>query len=216
LASGQNNRGLLLSATGRLEEAAKDYDEAILIQKQLAADFPNQPDLRNELAATCVNLGKLHLQQKNWAEAKRVLLEGRPHHLATLRANSRHPTYRQFYRSHLVLLTAVHAGLLEKDDALGTAAERRDLGWDPPTDAYDAASFLSRCIPIAALHDKLDDKRRADAAHFYAVAAMTLLRDAVDKGFEDAAKMREDVTLAPLHPLDDFQKLVVGLEHKGK
>src|SRR5262249_51528382 len=101
LAASHNNRGNLLSATGRFKEAEADYDAALRIQKQLAADFPNQSDLHNDLAGTCTNLGFFHRLQGNWAAAKRLLLEGRPHHLATLKANPRHPTYRQVYRHHL-------------------------------------------------------------------------------------------------------------------
>jgi MFS family permease len=29
----------------------------------------------------------------------------------------------------------------------------RDLGWDAPADAYDAACFLSLCVPVVAKHD---------------------------------------------------------------
>src|SRR5262249_42899451 len=49
LAESHNNRGNLLSVTGRFKEAEADYDAALGIQKQLAADFPNQSDLHNDL-----------------------------------------------------------------------------------------------------------------------------------------------------------------------
>ena len=160
LAQSLNSRGNLLDATGRLKDAEQDYDQALSIQKQLAADFPTQPDLRNHLAGTCVNLAFLYPRQRNWAAAKRLLLEGRPHHLAALKANPRQPTYRQYYRAHLGQLTEVHAGLLEQEDAVRTAETCRDLGWNAPADAYDAACMLSQCVPIVAKHDKLDDKQR--------------------------------------------------------
>jgi serine/threonine protein kinase len=216
LAASHNNRGNLLTATGRLKEAEADFDAALGVFKQLAADCPNQPDLHNDLAGTCVNLAILHQQQEDRAAAKRLLLEGRPHHLATLKANPRHPTYRQFYRKHLKVLTEVHAGLLEKDEAVRTAEARRDLGWDPPADAYDAAGFLSGCIPIAAKHQKLDDRQREESAQFYTNAALKLLRDAVSKGYQDVAHIKKDTDLDPLRPRDDFQKLVAQLEGKGK
>jgi hypothetical protein len=50
-----------------------------------------------------------------------VLVEGRPHCLAALKANPRHPEYRQVYRNHLSILTQVHAGLLEQAHAVRTA-----------------------------------------------------------------------------------------------
>ena len=199
-----------------LKEAEADHDAALGIQKQLAADFPNQSDLHNDLAGTCTNLASFHRLKGNWAAAKRLLLEGRPHHLATLKANPRHPTYRQFYRNHLKVLTEVHAGLMKKDEAVRTAEARRDLGWDPPADAYDAAGFLSGCIPIAAKHQKLDDQQRQESAQFYTDAALKLLRDAVSKGYKDVAHMKKDTDLDPLRQRDDFQKLVAELEGKGK
>jgi hypothetical protein len=84
---------------------------------------------------TCVNLALLQQQPGKWAVAKRLFLEGRPHHLAALKANPRHPIYRQFYRNHLNLLTRVHAALLEQTHAVCTAETCRDLGRDAPADA---------------------------------------------------------------------------------
>ncbi len=132
LASSHVNRGTLLRIAGRPREAEKDYGQALTIYTRLAADFPNQPDLRGELAGTYVHLGTLHQKQGDWAAAKQLLLEGRPHHLAALQANSRHPNYRQFYHRHLAVLAAAHAGLLEPQDALRTAETRRDVGWGAP------------------------------------------------------------------------------------
>ena len=215
LARSHNNRANLLRDTGRRGEAEKDYDQALIIQKQLAADFPDQPDLRNELACTCVNMAISQSLQGNWAAAKRLLMEGRPHHLAALKANPRHPTYRLFYRNHLNMLTEVLAGLLEQEDAVRTAEIRRDLGWQAPADAYDAATFLCWCIPIAAKHDKLDDKQRKEAVQFYGDAAMKLLRAAVSKGYKDVQHIRKDTDLDPLRRREDFKKLVAELNGKG-
>src|SRR5262249_28548441 len=144
---------------------------------------------------------------KNWAAAKRLLLEGEPHDLAALKANPRNPSYRQFYHKHLAMLTVVHAGLLEKDEAVRTAAARRDLGWDPPADAYDAARFLSLCVPIVAKHDRLDATQRREAAQFYGDAAMKLLCNAVSKGYNDVAHLKKDTDLDPLRQRDDFRTL---------
>src|SRR5262249_7888789 len=158
----------------------------------------------------------IHEQQGDRAAAKRLLLEGRPHHLAALKANPRHPAYRQSYRFHLAMLTASHAGLLEQEDAVRTAETCRGLGWDAPADAYNAACYLSRCVPVVAKHDKLDATRRKEAAQFYGDTAMKLLRDAVSKGYEDVALMKKDPDLDPLRRRADFRTLVAELEGKGK
>jgi serine/threonine protein kinase len=216
LAESHSNRGVVLYTMGRLQEAERDYEQALSIRKQLATEFPNQPDIQNDLAGTCVNLALLQQQLRNWAAAKRLLLEGRRHHLTVLKANPSHPTYREFYRNHLMVLATVHAGLLEQEDAVRTAETRRDLGWNAPADAYGATCFLSRCIPIVAQHDKLDDKQRKEAARFYGDAAMKLLREAVSKGYSDVVHMKKDTDLDPLREREDFQKLVAELEGNGK
>jgi tetratricopeptide (TPR) repeat protein len=216
LAWSHGARGNLLKNTGRLKEAEQDYDQALSIQKQLATDFPNWTVLRNELGRTCVDLALLHSQQGGWSAAKRLLLEGRRHHLAALKANPRNPRYRQFYGNHLVALTTAHAGLLEPEDAVRTAETYRNLGWDAPADAYNAACALSLCIPIVAKHANLDEKQRKEAARFYGDAAMKFLRDAVSKGYGDVAHLKKDTDLDPLRPREDFQKLIAQLQGKGK
>jgi tetratricopeptide (TPR) repeat protein len=216
LARSLNNRANLLTATARLKEAEKDFEPALSIVKQLAADFPNQPDIQNDLAATCVNLALVQLLQRNWIIAKRLLLDGRPYHLAALKANPMNPIFRQFYRNHLSALTAAHAGLLEQEDANRTADTCRSLGWDPAADAYDAACALSLCVPIVVQHDKLDATQRKEAAQFYGDAAMRFLRDAVSKGYKDEAHMKKDTDLDSLRQRDDFRKLVADLEGKGR
>jgi tetratricopeptide (TPR) repeat protein len=216
LARSHLNRGSLLSNTGRLTVAAEDYGQALSISKQLVADFPDQPDLRSQLASTYGNLATLQRQRGDWAAAKRLLLEGHPHVLAALKSNPRHPTYRQYYRDHLNVLTTLHAGLLEQEDAVRTAETYRDLGWNPPLDAYNAACSLSLCVPIVAKHGKLDATQRKEAAQFYGDAAMKLLRDAVGKGYQDLPHMKKDTDLDPLRQREDFQKLVAELEGMAK
>jgi tetratricopeptide (TPR) repeat protein len=216
LAGSHNNRGNLLVLMGRPQEAVKDYEQALSIRKQLVADFPRQPGLHNDFAGTCGNLANHHLRQGNAAAAKRLLLEGRPHHLAALKANPRHPTYRHIYRMHLNLLTVAHAVLLEQEDAVRTAETCRDLGWNAPADAYNAACSLSLCVPIVARHDQLDDKQRKKAEQFYGDAAMKMLRVAVSQGYKDVPHMKKDTALNPLRQREDFRKLVAELEGKGK
>ena len=111
-----------------------------------------------------------------------------------------------------IKLTAVHAGLLEQQDAVRTAETCRDLGWSAPDDAYDAACFLSLCVPIVVQHDKLDDKQRKEAAQFYRDAEMKLLRDAPSKGYKDVAQIKKDTDLDPLRQREDFKKLLAELE----
>jgi hypothetical protein len=69
--------------------------------------------------------------------------------------------------------------LLQQEDAVRTAETRWDLGWNAPgVEAYGAAWNLCRCIPIAAKHEKLNEKQRQEAEQFYGDAVMKLFREA--------------------------------------
>jgi hypothetical protein len=61
-----------------VKQAQKDYEAALSIRKQLVLDFPNQPDLRNDLAGSYSNQALLHL--RNYSVAKQLLLVGRVSH----------------------------------------------------------------------------------------------------------------------------------------
>ena len=214
LARSHLNLGNLLSNTGRLKEAEAAYRETLKLQQQLATDFPNQLDIRYELAGTLVSLANLCNQRRDFAAAKGYLDEAAPHHRATLKVNPRHPDYRQFYRNNLWTLAQAQAGLLDRAAAVKVAEQIRDLGWDAADDAYHAACALATCIPIVEKHDKLNADERQAAVQFYGDEAMKLLRDAVAKGYKNAAQMKADRNLAPLRGRDDFQKLLAELEGK--
>jgi hypothetical protein len=57
--------GTMRLRLGQLQEVEQEYGQALRLQKQLAADFPNQPELHNDVEGNCVNLASLHLQQGN-------------------------------------------------------------------------------------------------------------------------------------------------------
>src|SRR5262249_34159488 len=53
-AEGYERVGRMRARLGELKEGEAAYADALAIRKQLTADFPSQPDLRNELAGTFV------------------------------------------------------------------------------------------------------------------------------------------------------------------
>src|SRR5262249_37860683 len=182
--------GVLLSATGRPKEAEAAYTDALALEKQLAAEFPNRPDLRNAAAGTCVKLASLCLKRRDFRGSKAYLAEAAPHHDAALKANPRHPDYRQHYRSNLAALIQTDAGLGDRAGAKKAAEKLRDLGWDPPGNAYEAASGLALCLPIVQGDDQATEHERDQQVQFYGDEAMRMLHGAVAKGFKDAALMK--------------------------
>jgi serine/threonine protein kinase/tetratricopeptide (TPR) repeat protein len=194
LAAIHNNRGALLCTTGRLKEAESAWADALAIYKQLVADFPNVPDYQNKAASTLANLATLARQQGDSAAARKRLDEMLP--------------YRQSYRNQLRWLTQTCAERGDRAGAVAAAEKGRDRDWDAPADAYDAAGALALCIGIAQ-----KSEGRADA-QFYADEAMKMLRDAIAKGFMDAAHMKQNTDLDALRGREDFTKMLAELEQK--
>jgi serine/threonine protein kinase len=212
LAQSHNNLANVFKQTRRPKEAEAAYEDSLALYKQLAADFPNRPDLRNELAGTAVNLAELCLHKRDFKAAKAHIEEAEPHHEAALKANPRHPGYRLYYRFNLMALIAAEAGLGEQAGAMQAAQKLRDLGWDPPGTAYDAARALARCIRSVWKDQKATQEARDAQARFYGDEAMKMLRDAVAKGYKDAAHIRKDPEFGPLQLRADFQKLLAEVE----
>ena len=111
-----------------------------------------------------------------------------------------------------MLMTGTNACLKDHAGALRAAERIRALGWNPPSDAYDAACSVANCITIAQRHAWLDAAQRKAAVQFYAEQAMALLRDAVAKGWKDVAQMKKDTDLDGLRQREDFQQLLNELE----
>jgi tetratricopeptide (TPR) repeat protein len=216
LARCHNDLGVLLFSMDRLREAETAYAEALALRRQLAAAGPKQPDLRNDLAGTCVNLALVCLRKRDFRGAKAYLAEAAPHHEAALKTNPRNPDYRQFYRNNLRVLIRADAGLGDPAGALQAGRTLRDLSWDPPAHAYDAARMLALCIPIVRSDDQTLEDERDQQAAFYGDEAVKMLRDAVAKGWKNAAHVQKDAALAPLRERDDFKTLLAELQAKQK
>jgi tetratricopeptide (TPR) repeat protein len=212
LASCYNNLSLLLKDTGRLREAEKAYQDALAIRKQLAVDFPTVSDYQNDLAGAMGNLANLLKDRQQYAQARELLEQAEPHLQAALKAKPKNPIYREFYYTNRSTLTITLAGLGDHAKALKTAEQLSRLGWDPASDAYDAACALSLCVPLIEQDSQLTKAQRQEQAQAYTDRAMILLHQAVAQGYRDAAHMKKDKDLDSLRPRADFQKLLEELE----
>jgi tetratricopeptide (TPR) repeat protein len=211
-----NNLGILLKNTDRPEEAEELYGKSLDIHKELAADFPQDAHHQNEAAGAMTNLARLLLAGKDPDGARRLLEEGLPYHRAALKAFPRHPGYRFFYRNNRWRMTETLLELKEHAAAAETAGQFLDLAVELPRDAYTAACLLAGCARLAAQDERLPEGKRQELAATYGDRALAALRRAIERGFTDVARMKEDSSLEPLHPREDFQKLLAGLAAKQK
>jgi serine/threonine-protein kinase len=214
LAFSYTNLGFLLATTGRVAEAEQPFRDALALKKHLAVDFPTVPDYPNGLACALGNLAELQRQRHEYAQAKALLDQALPHHRAALRSNPKNPEYREGYRNNQENLGQTLVGAGEHAAAAEGARELARFGFQPFEDCYTAACILSRCVPLSQADAKLEETTRQTLAQKYADEAVTLLREALAKGYKDAAHMKKDTDLDPLRKRDDFQKLLAELEAK--
>jgi serine/threonine-protein kinase len=214
LASIDNNLGQLLVQVGRLPEAETAFRDALALKKQLVADSPTVPDYQNLLAGTLLHLGQLFHERKDYAAARQMYEEALPHHQAALQANPGHPYYRRSFRDNRQGLTETLLTQGEHSAAAETSSQLLEAAVDPAGDAYKAACFLARCVPLAEHDKQLADPARKERAQHYADQTMAALRRAVQNGYKDMPHMKQDPDLAAIRSRPDFQKLVVELEKK--
>jgi serine/threonine protein kinase/tetratricopeptide (TPR) repeat protein len=212
LAAIQNTLGSLLRRMARPSEAEAVFRSAFSVQKQLAAEFPTVSDYQNELAGTMVNLAELSRDRKEFSDARDLLESAAPHHQIALKSNPRNPTYRHFFMNNRIALVLTSASLGDPIVAAQVAEQLAALGWDPAADAYNAACALSQCVPVVEKDANLSEAKRRELATSYADRALGMLRQAISKGFKDAAHMKKDTDLNPLRSRADFRKLLAELE----
>jgi tetratricopeptide (TPR) repeat protein len=215
LAVCHNNLGLLLQTT-KPHDAEKAYRQARTLFEKLANGFPDVPDHQSHLAGTLHNLARLVRGRGEWADARQLLGKAVAHQQAALESNPKHPTYRRLLGTHYQDLAETLVQLGEHAEAARAAADALPFFPDSARDLYNSACYLARCVPLAEEDAKLAEEKRKELAQTYADRAVDLLRQALQKGFRDAAQLKKDTDLDPLRSREDFKKLLSELEKKAK
>jgi serine/threonine protein kinase/tetratricopeptide (TPR) repeat protein len=216
LAESYHSQGYVLRVLHRPEEAEPAFRAAIDLWKKLIADFPLLPDFHGGLANTYGELAQLHNERGEFSAALAILEEARPHVQSALAARPKDLGFREIYRDHLEARAATRRGLGDHAGVATTADELAGCGYQPARDTYNAACLLSACVTLAGKDDRLDAAKRVDLAGMYADRALAMLRQTLEYGFTDAARLSNDPDLELLRTRDEFRKLAADLEAKTK
>jgi tetratricopeptide (TPR) repeat protein len=216
LAESYHNLAHVLRVTRRPAEAESAWRHAIDIWKQLLVDAPQVADCQDGLARTLRDLAMLHNEHRRFDAALVLLEQARPHLQAALATRPKNLELRQAQRDHLLALAQSRLGLADHVQLATVADELAGSGYDTANDSYAAAGLLSRCITLAGKDAGLADTRRRKLARDYAGRALALLRHAVERGFDDAARLKQDPDLEPLRAREEFQKLLPAVMERTK
>jgi serine/threonine protein kinase/Tfp pilus assembly protein PilF len=178
LASTQINLGVLLVKAKRADEAEEQYRAALVLNKQLAKEFPAVADYQSRLGACLNNLAMLLMHKAGQLPQARHLLERAVRHQRqALRANARHPAYRQFLHNHYANLARVLVRLGEHAAAAQAAEDLAGLFPERAAAACRAYACLRLCMVVAGKDARLSEAQRQAAACAYARRARRLLED---------------------------------------
>ena len=101
-------------------------------------------------------------------------------------ANPRNPEYRQFFRNNRQGTAQVLVELGEHMLAAVAASQLLEAAVDPVDDAYKAACYFARCVPLAEKDKQLSDTKRKELGQSYGDKAMAALCQAIQNGYKDA------------------------------
>jgi tetratricopeptide (TPR) repeat protein len=208
------------SSIEHLREAVRrgHKDAAALRSHAALAPLRARPDFQQlvqEVEAMAGELFILAVQLRRdgqVADARQHYEQSAELHLKSLQAEPTNSGYRFCLREDyhgvgdMALLQKDHAAAADAADKLAQVRP------DNPADAELAARFFCRCVRLAEKDLQLADDERVELAQAYADRAMEHLREAVRRGYKDAAALMRREALVPLRERPDFLKLVAELK----
>ncbi len=191
LANELNNLAVLLRRGKQLPEAEETYRQALAAQEKLVEDFPTAPAFQNAAGSTLHNLALLLLDRQPatrdaLAEARQCLEKAIRHQQAARKGDARNPLYRQHVSFHYRKLIDTLVLLDEHAEAARVAAEQ---------------------MRIVTADTHLPEPERQKLVQEHSDQAMKLLREAIQKGYNDPQRLQKE--FGPLlGSRDDFQQLL--------
>ena len=214
LAHIRTNFGALYQSLRRPEKAGVEFAAAADVSRRLVGDFPAVPHYRHTLTTALVNLAALKLDTGAYAEARRLLEEGVPHHREVLRLQPSHPEYRAFFRHNRLTMAEAHLALGDHAAVPPCVSEMLEFSPDLAGDAFAAACLLAQCVPAAEQDTARDASKRTELVRRYADLSVGHLRRAVRLGWSDAARALKDRGLDPVRKRADFQEVLAELKRQ--
>ena len=235
-----NNLGTVLTSLNRVDEGKSAYEKAIRLYERLAADSPAESRYVVLLAGTWSNMGRLLSDEGRleeslpWItraiEALEIALsrDGRAAKVRTtlsIASWARAMTLCGLERydealkdwdraievddghHQLELRIKRASNLLNLKDPVRAVADAAAIAEAPAAaagDLYNAACVYALCTQLAP-----DNASRADV---WGARAVTLIRQAVAKGYKDLARIKTHPDLEALRSRGDYRKLIQELD----
>ena len=200
----------LWNRSGRKPEAERALRRVAELRSGLTRDFPNSPHGFVTLADAFSRLARLAADRGDLGEARRLQEQAITARRAALELAPQNSDYQKSVSAAYAALIETLIRLREHENGSKVVADLVGLAPNTGEKCVCAASFLARCVPLAAADARLTNSRRAELAAAYADRAIELLRQSAKGGHADLDGLRNDRRFDPLRSRADFRELLAG------
>jgi tetratricopeptide (TPR) repeat protein len=218
-----NNFGYALEHAGRADESVEVYRRSLAIREKLAAEFPDVPTHRAEVAGGLTNLASALGKKREWAAA-RGLLDRAVRLYRDARAAA--PGVRRYEVDLPSALLARAEASLGLGDHAAAAADAGEV-WravpphlaDQPKLTFRALRAVRDCVPLARKDDRLPPAQREAVAREY-LARVRVMLDEVERPPRDnyvmQVELANELASSELPELRDPGRALRVLERNGQ
>jgi hypothetical protein len=193
------------------EEAARHLDQFLQTQPGDKGLHLWSANLGNKAAQKAAQAA---FDQKDFPKARRFVEVAAGHARTLITASPKNADYRSTLAANRRLAANILTALGDHESVPKCVADYLEMSANSAGATYDAACYLSRCVPLAEKDGKLPEAKRKELARQYAERAVALLRQAFDKGWNNAEWLKQDKDLDPLRERADFEQCVADLSKK--
>lgn len=214
LAEARYDLGLLLANAKRPKEAEKTYRLGLEQWKNLVNDFPDEIRYSIKLGGILNNLAIVRRDVGDFKEARSLIEQAIVHQEKALESSPDDATSRQYLKNHYTILATTLIRMSDHVKAVEAANALPMLypaSWE---EHYQAASLIAWCMALVKKDASISHEKRKALARSYGDRSLALLREAMNKGFNDPEAVKKNSMFEPLRSREDFKTLMRELEQK--
>jgi tetratricopeptide (TPR) repeat protein len=212
LAQSWFNLSVMHGAAGRRDESLTCLREARALQEKVVGTVPDNLDYHSALAGTLNNFALALADGQQFDEAVATCREAIEHQRFAFTRAPEAGRFRRGLNNHYGVLARLLRHLGRPGEAAVASMERRKLWPNDPGELFGLARELAVTAALVGKGKReltaAEKKERGDILD----QAMETLRQAIDRGFQDAKSVREHPDLESLRPRADFQALLSKLK----
>jgi tetratricopeptide (TPR) repeat protein len=149
------------------------------------------------------------------AEALRLLQRAVVYQRKACDAHPDNLEYRKQLCDLYYALANLHRRLKDHQAVAQAAVELPRVAPDDSTEYVIAAEFLAWAARLARLDGRLPEDRRKQVVEGYVLQMISLLQEAVQKGYKNLQQLETNLAFAPFRDRPDFKKILESLRSKA-